>query len=80
MARIGRLSLCATVVAHCLTSTTAAEQKPLGDSSAVSKDPFNDEFAEFARETLEHWKVPGVSIAAIDGDDVYAEVNIKLHV
>ena len=38
------------------------------------ENPFTDEFAEFARETLKEWKVPGVSIAVIDGEEVFAEV------
>ncbi|CAI6098117.1 unnamed protein product [Clonostachys chloroleuca] len=57
-----------------MASPEQNEQKPSDEqSSAKSTNPFNDEFAQFAKETLEQWKVPGVSLAVIDGDQVYAE-------
>ncbi|UKZ76461.1 hypothetical protein TrVFT333_004165 [Trichoderma virens FT-333] len=52
------------------------EQKPIsGHESAASGNPLTAEFGEFVREQLEKWKVPGISLAVIDGDDVYAEVR-----
>lgn len=29
-------------------------------------------------ERLDKWRVPGVAVAVIDGDEVYAEVNITV--
>lgn len=37
--------------------------------------PYLDEsFDNDVKKTLEHWKVPGLSIAVIDGDNIYAKV------
>lgn len=51
-----------------------AEQKPLSYGSTSDRNPFTKEFGEFAKQTLEEWHVPGLSIAAIDDDRVFAEV------
>jgi CubicO group peptidase (beta-lactamase class C family) len=60
-----------------MASPEQNEQRPSDEqSSAKSTSPFSDEFAQFAKETLEQWKVPGVSLAVIDGDQVYAEVSL----
>lgn len=40
-----------------------------GDGSLLT-----EEFAKFAKETLKEWKVPGVSIAVIDGEHVFTQV------
>jgi hypothetical protein len=42
--------------------------------AACGKNPLTEEFGTFVKETLEKWKVPGISLAVIDGEDVYAEV------
>lgn len=39
-----------------------------GDGSLLT-----EEFAKFAKETLKEWKVPGVSIAVIDGEHVFTQ-------
>lgn len=37
--------------------------------------PYLDEsFDNDVKKTLEYWKVPGLSIAVVDGDDVYSKV------
>ncbi|KAM5346508.1 hypothetical protein ACJ41O_009513 [Fusarium nematophilum] len=41
------------------------------NKSAKGENPFNDEFAKFANETLDEWKVPGVSIAFIDDNQIF---------
>lgn len=46
-----------------------------GEQGHVSSNPLNDEFAKYVKETLEEWKVPGLSIAVIDGDEIFAEVS-----
>lgn len=53
-----------------------SEQKPISEQgSTASGNPLTDEFGDFVREQLEKWKVPGVALAVIDGDDVYTEVS-----
>ncbi|RDW94512.1 hypothetical protein BP5796_00275 [Coleophoma crateriformis] len=48
----------------------AGQQSPLtGDKAG----PFTHAFERLANETLELWQVPGISVAVIDGDDVWAE-------
>jgi len=37
--------------------------------------PFDARFAKLVKETLDKWHVPGISIAVVDGDDMWAEVN-----
>ncbi|KND87177.1 D-aminopeptidase [Tolypocladium ophioglossoides CBS 100239] len=51
---------------------TDSGQKPIVDSF-TKKNPFDDAFAKFANMTLDKWKVPGLSIAVIDDEDIYAE-------
>ncbi|KAL7962293.1 beta-lactamase/transpeptidase-like protein [Trichoderma compactum] len=74
-----RLRLClAAAVAIAGSRVNAAgyvrEQKPItGQGSPASGNPLTAEFGDFVREQLEKWKVPGVSLAVIDGDDVYTE-------
>ncbi|KAL5592323.1 hypothetical protein FOBRF1_013349 [Fusarium oxysporum] len=40
---------------------------------ANDRNPLTEDFNNFAIETLDDWKVPGLSIAVIDGDQVFAE-------
>ncbi len=37
--------------------------------------PFDAKFAKLVKETLDKWHVPGISIAVVDGDDMWAEVT-----
>lgn len=58
------------------TMASTNEENPVANSDdALKKNPFNEEFAKFATETMEEWKVPGISIAVIDDQDVFAEVS-----
>ncbi|KUJ20474.1 beta-lactamase/transpeptidase-like protein [Mollisia scopiformis] len=36
-------------------------------------NPLDEEFAELAEYTLDQWNVPGLSIAVVDGHDIWAE-------
>ncbi|KAF9775751.1 hypothetical protein IL306_006125 [Fusarium sp. DS 682] len=40
---------------------------------AEINDPFTPEFANFVAETMEEWKLPGISVAVVDGNDVFSE-------
>lgn len=44
------------------------------DRNSTDKNPLTEDFARFAKETLHKWKVPGLSIAVIDGDQIFAKV------
>lgn len=39
----------------------------------VVKDPFDEEFDRMVEETLQHWHVPGLSVAVVHGDDTFAK-------
>lgn len=55
------------------------EQKPIASQEhTASGNPLTSEFSEFVLERLDKWRVPGVAVAVIDGDEVYAEVNITV--
>lgn len=54
-----------------------SKQKPLKETSA-SGNPLTPEFADLAKKTLDEFKVPGVSIAVIDDDKIFAEVRKTL--
>ncbi|ODA81273.1 hypothetical protein RJ55_04237 [Drechmeria coniospora] len=56
-----------------LSPFAAADQKPLAKYGKGSGNPFDDDFARFANETLHRWHVPGLSIAVVDGQDIYAK-------
>lgn len=62
------LHLGASAVQAPLTSSNSA---PNGDS----QNPFNDDLGKFVDDVMERWKIPGMSVAVIDGDDVYSEVK-----
>lgn len=57
-----------------------SDQKPISEhGSDASGSPLTSEFGSFVLEQLEKWRVPGVAVAVIDGDDVYAEVRGLSH-
>jgi hypothetical protein len=52
-------------------------QRPISAQGvAASRSPLTSEFADLVLKTLDEWKVPGVAVAVIDGDEVYAEVRV----
>ena len=38
-------------------------------------DPFTPELSEFVNKTIDEWKVAGIAIGVIDGDDVFTKVD-----
>ena len=67
-----------TWAAACLAVASAANalgepQKPL-NGGKTSKNPLTKEFASFVNGTMHKWKVPGLAISVIDGEEIYAEV------
>jgi hypothetical protein len=40
------------------------------------QSPFDEEFDTLVKEVLEKWKVPGLSIAVVDGPNTYSKVRM----
>ena len=55
--------------------TAADEQKSQWSGDDSSRNPLTKEFSKFVKETLQEWKIPGVSIGVVDGDQVFTEVG-----
>lgn len=55
-----------------LSSSSASQQHILENDDT---GPFNSRFSRLAKETLDLFHVPGLSIAVVDGDSVWAEVG-----
>lgn len=52
-------------------------QRPLRHEAGgqeAPRSPFTAAFKDYAEGIMMDWKVPGVSIAVVDGDEVFAEV------
>jgi hypothetical protein len=74
----------AVIAGLLVTSTVTASspyepQQPLGGGNHGSKSPFDEEFKQFALKTLDKWHVPGVSVAVVDGHNIYTEVGLHFH-
>lgn len=52
---------------------TRPQQKVLNEAPA-HQGPFTPKFSTFVHEVLAEWKVPGISLAVIDGSETYTEV------
>lgn len=61
-----------------IADATAADhdkQRPLsGIRDGEFEKPFTDKFGSFVSDVMGDWKVPGMSIAVVDGDDIYTKV------
>ena len=68
------LRVAVTAAAVAAAQFASAGQKPLSRAGS----PFDHGFDAYANGTMRHWKVPGLAIAVIDGDDVYAKVCRRL--
>lgn len=65
--------LVGTLLVSAATSTPPRQQRPL-QPQADGNPYLDDTFDGFVHTCLETAKVPGLSIAVVDGDDVYAKV------
>ncbi|KAI1100791.1 beta-lactamase/transpeptidase-like protein [Jackrogersella minutella] len=81
-----RLALRPSAVALALsTAALALQQQPgqevmsgsnggrKGEASITGQNPLDDGFAAFMRDALERWRVPGLAVAVVDGEDTWAE-------
>lgn len=62
-----------------LRGSFASEQRPLLSNTELTRNrsnPLTEEFGDYVNSLLEDWKVPGLSIAVIDEDEVYTEVSL----
>lgn len=57
------------------TTIADREQEPLSASPRSSRDPFTKSFDSFVQETIDEWKVAGVAIAVVDGDEIFSKVG-----
>jgi CubicO group peptidase (beta-lactamase class C family) len=59
-------------------TNTPTVSVPAGGEAAgkLNGNPLTKEFGDFVKETLDEWKVPGMSIAVIDGGETYTEVGL----
>ncbi|OTB11185.1 hypothetical protein K445DRAFT_68866 [Daldinia sp. EC12] len=76
--RFGLLVPAATVALALLEQQQQTEQEVLsaGEENGERegrKTPLDPDFEAFTQEALNRWKVPGVSVAVVDGDDIWAE-------
>lgn len=51
----------------------SATKSECSHSNSDTNNPFNAKFNKFVQKTLDEFKVPGISIAVIDGDDIFAK-------
>lgn len=61
----------AVLLAGLLRSVDAGKQQPL---AAHTQNPFNEGLADFVGDVMDRWKIAGMSVAVVDGDDVYSQV------
>ncbi|POR35851.1 Beta-lactamase/transpeptidase-like protein [Tolypocladium paradoxum] len=44
-----------------------------GTKCSSSKNPFTPEFAKFVQDNMDFWKIPGIAIAVVDGQNVFSK-------
>ncbi|OAA72935.1 Beta-lactamase/transpeptidase-like protein [Akanthomyces lecanii RCEF 1005] len=54
-----------------LVTTPALGATP--SNSSTSNNPFDPAFARFANDVLKQWNVPGISLAVVDGGQIYSQ-------
>lgn len=62
------------LIFYLVSSSLATQQSILKDGKA---GPLDERFAHLVDETLGLWQVPGLSLAVIDGDDVFSGVSSR---
>ncbi len=59
------------VLLHLLIPLSRTLQTPLKQNGA---SPLNEDFNDLVQRTMDYWHVPGLSIAVVDGNDIYSQV------
>lgn len=57
------------------TASSWSRQKPLAGEETEKHSPFTKDYEKLVLETLKEWRVPGLSIAVVDGEHIWAEVR-----
>ena len=52
------------------------DEVPLGEGLA---SPISPSFDDFVLDNLDYWHVPGLSIAVVDGDEIFSKVCYALY-
>ena len=50
------------------------EVSAMGQDTKTPPSPFNENFNELTNKLLKDFHVPGISVAVVDGDDVFSKV------
>lgn len=61
--------LCFCILLLC--SGSATTQMPIGEQNP---SPLTDDFNDFVLQILDHWHVPGFSIAVVNGNETFSKV------
>ena len=64
---MARLAAFATLL---ISNNAVAQQKPLAPHN---DNPFNDKLNHYISDVMDDWKLPGLSIAVVDGDNTYTQ-------
>ena len=59
------------LVALQIVLVSSQNQIPLGGGH---ESPFSHSFDELVSHNLDHWRVPGISVAVVDGNETYGKV------
>lgn len=54
-----------------LRSVSATNHTPIGEQGS---SPLTDDFNNFVLQTLDHWHVPGLAIAVVNGNETFSKV------
>lgn len=70
------ITLVGAVLLLAATAASGFQLRIFGNKNKASKNgPFDEGFDKLVNKTLELWKVPGLAIAVVDGDDTWAQVG-----
>lgn len=48
---------------------------PATSATMAPNGPFTGDFSAYVEQVMDEWKVPGLAIAVIDGDDVFTQAS-----
>lgn len=63
------------LISTLLSGCTGQQQIPISTGKTKGNNPLNDDFKNLVEEQMEHWKVPGMAIGVVDGDEMWNSVS-----
>lgn len=54
---------------------TAYNQVPMSGEN-MKQNPLTEDFGVYVKELLNEWKVPGVSVAVVNGEETFSQVGL----